>query len=80
VPFFFYVLFIMLSFRTSSLVVLAVAAATLSAPIRLRDFVPGVGNNGVMTPFDPVTDDDCGLGLDESALAIKVSSVLCVLM
>jgi hypothetical protein len=63
-------------FSTIALALFASAAPALGAPWRLRD--AGPGPNGVIGVLDPVADDDCGQILDANALAMKVSSQLCV--
>jgi hypothetical protein len=64
--------------RTALLTLLAATTLALSMPVRRstpvrRDFT------GTASPFDPVSGDDCGCGLDENAQAIKVPlSTVCV--
>jgi hypothetical protein len=65
--------------RTALLALLAATTLSLSMPVR-RSMPIRRQFTGTASPFDPISGDECGCGLDENSFAIKVPlSTVCVL-
>jgi hypothetical protein len=57
--------------RTALLALLAATTLSLSMPVR-RSMPIRRQFTGTASPFDPISGDECGCGLDENSFAIKV--------